>query len=174
MARRFSSIVDIPGLGDITSVFKSSVKGTDVLVGAIASLAGIYAVKYVQNKFLVGKLPEIVLRFTPAISGALTGTALYMLQKKKNRGRATGHAIGAVSAGLAINAINELKAKFPELADVVDLRLAGVIVDDATPRLGGFGIPVDDPTRQLGDLAALDMGLGGFGETDEIEELASL
>lgn len=150
--RRYGALEVIPGLGGVMSTLKSHVKGTDVVVGGLAALAGIWGVKKVMNTYLVGKVPEIVLRVTPALSGVLAGTALYYLQKKGNRARGMGHAIGAVSAGIAINAMNELKVQFPELADVVDLRLSGLILNDPQLR----GIIVNEPGHAL----------GAYGETD--------
>lgn len=168
----FGDIVQLPGLDGIADTIglKSSVRGKDVVVGALLSLAGIFGTKYLINRFAADKIPLTVMRFHPAIAGLITGLAVGKFMKGAS---AKGYALGAVAGGLAINAIQELKMKFPELADVVDLRLAGLIVED--PALQGYGLQVDEPTRQLQGLGSLDMSLGDeFGLEDELGTLLNV
>lgn len=170
--RRMHGIEVIPGLGDMMSVFKAPVRGTDVLIGALASLAGIWGVKKILNMpMFVGKVPAGLLNFVPAISGAVAGTAAYMLLKRtKMAHKAAGIAVGAVGAGVAINAMNFLKVKFPELADLVDLRLSGIILNDpAVQAMRGYnGLLMDDSGR----LGATDFAaLGAVGGAEAYEDL---
>lgn len=172
MARKFHALDIVPSLSGITDSvtkpFKTPVKGVDVAVGAGAAMAGIWATKTIINKYLVGKIPASVQNYVPAIAGVLTGAALYMAQKKSSR--AAGHAVGAISTGVAINAWNLLKTQFPSLADIVDLRLAGVILNDPgvaaalAPSRQMHGLIMDD----RGHLAGTDFAaLAAVGEVDD-------
>lgn len=168
----FADIVQLPGLDGIADTIglKSSVRGKDVVVGALLSLAGIFGTKWLINRFAADKIPAMVMRFHPALAGLVTGLVIPKLVKGP---AAKGYALGAVAGGLAINAIQELKMKFPMLADVVDLRLAGMIVED--PALNGYGLTVDEPARQLQALGSLDMHLGDeFGLEDELGSLLNV
>ena len=172
-----AGIVAIPGLAGIGDTFKKSVKGTDVLVGAVVGLGGIVALKYVKG-FIGSKvaIPAIVERVSPALAGGLAGLVLYYAQKKKNPGRATGHAVGAVAAGVAMNVATELKAQFPQyFADVVDLQLHGLIVNDPA-RLNGM--IVTDTVRPSLRGYADDPGMAGLAalsmEVDDEDHAAAI
>lgn len=154
------SLVQIPGLG----LFKGSAGSSmDVAVGAGAGLAGIAAVKFAVNKFAPGKLPALVLRALPFLSGAATAGVLYATGKRGGHGK--GRAIGALMAGVAINAWDEIRANVPELADLVSLNLngmrglrsyRGMIVDN--PNRGAMnGMIVNNPNGRLNALHAISM-----------------
>ena len=177
--RRFGDIVSIPGLGDITEdVFKKPVNGPDVLVGGAAMLAGIWILNWSKARW-ASLFPPAVLPFIPVLAGLFGGGLMYMVDKKviDKPQSAGGHALGALSAGLAVWALNMMKTRYPVyFADVVDLRLAGLIVNDATRRL--HGLIVNDPVNSrrlngyadnpaLGELAALSMQT----DDDDIESL---
>lgn len=159
------STMTIPGLSGVTDTFKKSVKGTDVLVGAVVGLGGIFVMK--KAKEFIGTkvaIPAFVERISPALSGAVAGLILYYANKKvfKNPARGTGHAVGAVAAGIAMNVATELKAQFPTyFADVVDLQLSGLIVSDPIARRSMGGFLVDDRAPALGGYAD-DPGMAGL------------
>jgi len=144
---------------------KSASKGTDVLVGALAGVAGISAIKLVINKTgLREKIPSVVGYALPLISGAVAGGALYVLDHKvlKMGSRAAGHALGAVMAGAAINAWDLLATQFPSLADVVSLPLSdyGILANDANRQLAAYqGMIVDEPARGMGGMYNDEEGL---------------
>lgn len=167
-------------LNGFMSDLKSSVKGTDAIIGAVAALGGIAALNYVKSKFSA-KVPFLAnptfARFSPLVAGAAAGFGGMMLSKKvlKKPQHANGVLVGAIAAGIFLQGLNELKVRYPAyFADVVDLRLAGLIVDD--PYRGGMGMLVDDrqpalngyaDNPNLADLAAMSMGM----EIDEETEL---
>jgi hypothetical protein len=166
-------------LGDITEdVFKKPVKGPDVLVGGAAMLLGLYVINWSKSRW-ASLFPPALLPFAPAIAGLLGGGIMYMVDKKMidKPESAGGHALGALSAGLAVTALNFLKGRYPVyFADVVDLRLAGLIVNDPQTRRMN-GLIVNDPQRRLsgyadnpalGDLASLSMAID---DSDDIEQL---
>jgi hypothetical protein len=149
------SMVRIPGLG----FFKGGAgSASDVAVGAVAGLIGVGAIKFVVNKWLADKVPSIVMRGLPALSGAITAGALYYGQKKSSKAKS--HALGALTVGLAINVWDEVRAAVPQLADLVSVRLdsyRGMLVDD---RGGLNGMLIDDNSasaRNLNDLNAINM-----------------
>ena len=116
-----------------------------------------------KAKEMIGadKVPSFVERFSPALAGVLAGAGLYFAQK--NKARASGHAVGAVAAGLAAQAAVELKARFPQyFADVVDLRLSGIIINDPVARMNG--LVIDDPAP----------GLAGYADNAGLNSLAAL
>lgn len=170
--RHYRGVDIIPGLGNVaTMITKSSVRGLDVMVGAVGSLLGIAALKWLLARPAVaGKVPALVLRFQPALAGFLAAFGLYYAQRKKNRHRAIGHAVGAATAGVAFNILNEAKAMYPAyFADIVDLRLAGVIINDPAVRAmlpQMSGVIVDEPDRAYAgapDFAAI----AAAGEPEE-------
>lgn len=140
MARRrrsYRGLEVVPGLSGIASSLKGSVRGMDVLWGIGVFLAAHFGVKYAMNKWLVGKVPDIAMRFTPVISGAIAAVALGYAGKrffKLSPPKVSGLTAGALAAGVAIVAMQEAKAAFPQLADFADLRLSGMILEDPTLR----------------------------------------
>ncbi len=146
------SMVRVPGLG----LFKGGAgSASDVAIGAAIGVAGIAAIKFVVNKYLADKMPALAMRALPALSGAVTGAALYYGQKRS--AKAKSHALGAALAGLAINVWDEVRAAVPDLADLVSVRLnsyRGMLIDDR----GGYnGMLIDDSSSNLHDVQAINM-----------------
>ncbi len=102
MARRhrksYRGLVRFPGLGRLS--LPSSVKPVDVVVGVAAGIAGSVGIKMAAEK--VAAAPDFLKSGSPLIGGAITGTALYLAQKKSSPGRAAGHALGSLLGGLAV------------------------------------------------------------------------
>lgn len=119
-------------LGDLKSALSSSVKPTDVLVGAVAGLAGVAAAKYGMGKLdalLATKgytVPELVGDLSPVLGAAAAGVALYAVQKGSAQG--AGHLAGALAGGLAITAGGlAAKHQIPGFNGVVSVNLKGLI-----------------------------------------------
>lgn len=182
--RRYSDAVALPGFGDITEeVFKKPVHGPDVLVGGAAMLFGIWILNWSKRRWAT-MFPPSILPIMPALAGLVGGGLMYMVDKKvlDKPDSAGGHALGALSAGLAVTVLNWAKGKYPVyFADVVDLKLAGMIINDRAPAMmaGYNGMIVDDRMTRapalrgyadnpaLADLAALSQ----MGEYDDFESM---
>ena len=171
-------MVQIPGLG----VLNKSVNTNDVLVGAALGFIGTGAVKYLGNKFLADKAPAFLLKASPLVGGLITGGALYALQQKKNKSRATAHLFGAIVAGASVQVWDILKTEMPSyFGDVVSLNLSNygsVIVDEATPRVGpgGYsGLIVDEPGRAMSDYNLSQLANVSMGDEESgIEEMMEM
>jgi len=177
MARRrhYSDIVALPLSGALDTL-KGSAKGTDILVGAAAGIAGFGALNWLKNQSwfpMSLRTNAQFVRFTPLAAGTLAAVAIYFADKKvlKMPGRAAGHAVGAFAAGLAVQALQEAKTQWPVyFSDIVDLRLAGLIVNDPMRRgqMNGYGsFLIDDPARPFA-------GLGGYADNPNLADLASM
>lgn len=174
--KRYGDMVALP-LGDLVKDVTGSVKGTDVLVGGLLGIAGVGAFNWLSNQSWFPatlKTNATFMRFKPLAVGALAGAAVYFGEPKLMKGashRAAGHAAGIVGAAIAIQAMQEAKAWKPSLfADVVDLRLAGLIVNDTYRRQGmnGYGsFLINDPARPFA-------GMGGYADNPRLAELAAL
>jgi hypothetical protein len=138
--RRYHGLDIVPGLSGITSGFKGSVRGTDVLYGVAAALATHFGVKWAMAKLAASgtTMPDFVVRFSPVISGLLVGVLVGVAGPKIKivREHGKGIVLGALVTGGAIVALQELKTQFPVLADLSDVRLAGIILED--PALQGL------------------------------------
>ncbi len=171
--RRYGDIVALP-LGGL-DVLKSSVKGTDLLVGALLGVGGFGALNWVKNQTwfpLSLKTNAQFVRFAPLASGTLAAIGVYFADKKllKMGSSAAGHAVGAFAAGLAVQALQEAKTQWPQyFSDIVDLRLAGFIVNDPQRRaMNGYGsFIIDDPARPFA-------GLGAYSDNPNLADLAAL
>jgi uncharacterized protein (DUF3820 family) len=181
MARRrrhYGDIVALSGIKDSVRAFKGSVKGTDAVIGGVVALGGIAALNWLKNwKKADGTamIPFLstnatVMSYMPALAGVVGGVGGAFAAKKLKKGHmANGILVGSVGAGVAMQLLNILKVKYPAyFADIVDLRLAGLLVNDPMPRGGYAGFLVDDPAPRfaayadapnsnLGELAALSM-----------------
>lgn len=168
----FGDIVALP-LGNLVSDIRGSVKGEDVLVGAAAAIGGFAALNWVKKQTWGAFLATNVTlqRFFPLLAGVGAGVGLYFADKKllKMGSRAAGHAAGAIGAGLAIQALQEAKAMWPAyFADIVDLRLAGMIINDPYRRQMLNGMIINDPAP------ASFSGLGGYADNPQLADLAAL
>ena len=128
------------GMGAFLDPVLGEVKGQDVLLGAVAGLAGSGLVQWAFNKITVeakvdgkpvpdpadatknlrvgllsdqGPLGKAAI-LQPAITGSLAGVALFMLQKNTALSRAKGHLVGAVAAGVGVSAWEYLKQTYPD------------------------------------------------------------
>ncbi len=159
-------------------LMNKSVNTTDILAGAGAGLAGAAALKFGLSKFPTIALPAIAQKVVPLLGSAIAGTALYFLEKEKNGARATAHLVGALTAGAAVNAWSVLKDAVPQLADIVELKyngmiineprrqLNGMLINETTPRLHGYA-----DRANLSDLAAMSMA---NDEDNDLNELVAL
>lgn len=162
---RFMGLETVPGLSGLTDSIKGSVKGMDVLLGVGVFLGAHFAVKWALNKAVEKqiKIPDVVLRFSPIISGLLAGVALPIIGKKAlklNPAKVNGLVVGALGSGVAIVAVQEAKSAFPMLADYSDLRLSGMILND--PALAGLLLRDSNTAVPYGDFA----GAPGYVQTD--------
>lgn len=174
--RRYHGLDVIPGLSGIGSAFKGSVRGKDVLYGIVGFLAVHFGVKYAISKLAASgtSIPDFVVRFSPLISGALTGIVFGLAGPKllkMGKPMVNGVALGALVTGGAVVALQELKVQFPLLADLSDVRLAGIILEDPALR----GILVDDPAQNR--LSGANYTQTNFADlaaagSDEAEELS--
>lgn len=176
--RHYGDIVALP-LGGFTDAFKASIKGTDVLIGAGAAIGGIAALNYVKNKFprLTILQNPTVQRFAPVIAGVAAGAAGMLVSKKvlKKPSHANGVLAGAVAAGVFLTALNEVKTRYPAFfADTVDLRLAGLIVDDVYRGRGYNGLIVDDRAPVIGAVQRAPAALNGYADNPSLGDLAAL
>ena len=177
MKKTKHAMVTIPGLGEY-GVLNYEVNSTDVLVGAVAGLAGSGALKLAISKLNV-TLPDFVTKFWPLIASTAVGGILFAVQKDSNPNRGKGHMVGAIGAGVSLTAWDMLKAQLPEyFGEVVSLNLGryrgmgGLLVNDPK-HLGG--LLVNDPKTlsdyNLGQLAGASLG---DGESSGMEELMDL
>jgi hypothetical protein len=173
------AMVSLPGLGEF-GVLNYSVNSTDVLVGAVAGLAGSGAFKMAVNKLGI-TLPEFVTKFWPLVGSAATGAVLYAAQRKKNPSRGKGHLVGAIGAGVSLTAWDMMKAQMPEyFGDMVSLpygrfnRYNGMLVNEPAYRMNGM--LVNDPQRALSDANLSQLANLSMGDSDVsgMEDLMSL
>lgn len=134
MSRRrkhYRGITDV-SFGDLKHAVTGSVKGTDVLTGVLAGLAGTAAAKFGAAKLetlLASKgvnLPDIANDFVPLLGAGAAGLALHVAQK--GSARSDGHLVGALAAGLTVTA-GCLAAKYnvPGFNGIVNVSLKGLV-----------------------------------------------
>lgn len=169
--RHYSGTVAIPGLGGLKDLnpLGKSVNSTNVLMGAGLGIAGGSLVKFGLAKFAGPKLPQIVKDHIEVISAAIAGFGAYALYRKKNKPKGAALLIGALIAGAAPLASNLLRRQFPQLGDMVDLKLAGYgdmngfLVEDRARQMNGF--LVNDLKGYAGDPAMA--GLAALAADDD-------
>lgn len=110
--------------GFLDPVYTGSVSAAQVLLGAAVGTVGAAVVKFGLNKITTkvkdeaGAEAEVPLLaekgalgflgpVVPLVTASLAGTALYLVQKKSDMGRA--HLVGAVGAGAALSVMDYLK-----------------------------------------------------------------
>lgn len=156
--RHYRGLVKFPGLAGLK--LPSSVKPVDVLVGLGLGFAGAIALKKgVEASGM--NVPAIL--STPIAGGAATGAVLYLVQRKKNPGRAGGHALGALLGGVAVWGYGMLQAQ-GMLGDMRTLPYGyGAPIFD-NPRLSRYGGAIfDNPNINLDGIARMQ-GLGDENE----------
>lgn len=178
--RGLGDLVQIPGLSDLPFVNRS-VNSTDVLVGGAVGFVASKAVEGAAAKFGGAtwvSMAGSVGKFMPLLSSGAAAAALWYAQKKNARG--TGHAVGALAAGVAMTAANLLRGQtffgisFNEVVAVdlgsyrgllVNDSMGGMIVRDGYNLQNGYNVPgyngmlVRDNSdqRAMSDLARLSM-----------------
>ncbi len=159
------SLVKFPGLGSASAIVSSPVKPMDVAVGVAAGFAGAAALKVGAEK--AGFALPAIATATPLVGGAATGLLLYLLEKKKNRTRAAGHAVGAALGGLIVWGYQMLQTSgLPGFSDIRTLPggYGGPIFQNPRTQMLGFGGPIFQNPRN--NMAAIGR-LQGFGDDNE-------
>lgn len=163
--RHYRGLVKFPGLGFLPKV-PTSVKPTDVAVGAVLGLAGGVAIAKGTTALAAQgvNVPAPIASAGPVLAGALSAGALYLAQKKKNKSRAMGHAIGALLGGLVV-AGHQLLQSQGYLSGLVRFPGMGAPIFQ-NPRLAGFRGPIFENPRQAMNMGRLAM-MQGTGDDNE-------
>lgn len=178
MSRRrkhYRGLVRFPGLGRLP-LPSGPVKTSDVAVGAALGLAGSIGLQYVAGKAIASgaPVPAILASGSPVVGGLTTAAGIYFLEKKSSKSRATGHAVGAALAGLAVwgfGALNNLVAGAPVMSQTAGYgaplfnnpRLSGWGFAPRTLPAGMGGPIFNNPRLNLARLAYAQ----GFGDENE-------
>jgi hypothetical protein len=175
MARRrhYRGLVRFPGLGRLS--MPSSVKPVDVILGGALGLAGSIGLQMAAQKAIDSgvPIPQTLASGSPVVGGLTTGGVLYFAQKKRNPGRAAGHALGAALAGTGVWFFGVLRGLLggPVLAQTAGYG-APLFMN---PRMQGYGWSPRTLPRGMGgpifnnpnvNLARLGQ-LQGFGDENE-------
>lgn len=144
---------------------KALTGSTDTLVGAGIGLAGVAGLKLLLGNLpanITSVIPSPVYKALPAIGGALAGVISYSVSRNK------GYALGALGAGVALNAWDLLSAQFPSLGSLTTYSIPGYggygmlqpeRMGAGAPGLqGGYAALIDDPRPGMSDLAMMSMG----------------
>lgn len=163
------------GMGAFLDPVLGEVKGQDVLLGAVAGLAGSGLVQWAFNKITFdkkdkdgnviagekvgllsadGPLGKAAI-LAPAITGSLAGVGLYMAQKNTALSRAKGHLVGAVAAGVGVSAWEYLKQMYPD-----QFPAAPVVVEPKA--VSGYSNYVTLPSMR--NYVEKNLGLGLIGQ----------
>lgn len=158
----------LPILGDSAEVM-------DIVIGVGLGFVGAAAVKAAAKKFVPtiwAQVESNVGMALPLVTGIASAAVVYFAEKKLlgNTRRATGHAAGALMAGVVLSGWDILKKQAPAyFNDAVSLNLGslgnygGLLVND---QMSGFGgMLVSDRSDNLAQLAAMSMsGDDGMGD----------
>jgi hypothetical protein len=158
--------------GDLGRFVPKALTGsTDALVGVGIGLAGVAGLKLLLGNLpanVTNMIPSPVYKALPAIGGALAGVVSYSVSKNKS------YALGALGAGVALNAWDLLSAQFPSLGVLTTYSIPGYgrygMLQPEVDRAGGAGLQggyaalIDDPRPGMGDLAMMSMSGGDEGE----------
>ncbi len=176
--KRYGSAVEV-SLGGLPFM-DDSVRVMDVLIGVGAALLGSALVKGIFKKVA----PEAYLKVAstvgaamPIAVGGVISAGLYLGEGKTNR--ATGHAVGAALAGVALGGWDLLKANlgtvspYLDFSEVVSVNMGGygglgnyggVLINDQSDRMNGYaGVLIADKSDGLNELAAMSMGADDDG-----------
>lgn len=170
--RSYRGLVRFPGLGRL-SVPSGPVKPLDVAIGGLLGLAGSIGLQMAANKAIASgvPVPGFLASGSPVVGGLVVGTGAYLIEKKSNKSRATGHALGAALAGLAVwgwGALNNLMAGSGAVAGYgaplfSNPRMQGYGFSPRTLPSGMGGPIFNNPNVNLGRLARLQ----GMGDENE-------
>lgn len=193
--------------GFLDPVYTGSVSAGQVLAGAAVGTVAAALIKLGLNKIKVktkegaevgllqseGPL-KAVTPVIPLLTGSLAGTALYMVQKKSDTGRA--HLVGAVAAGAAISVMDYLKtikdAKnqpyfadyvlAPSYANYVMAPSYGVLANNpAQPFAPSYGVLANNPMVSYDGVIANNprlaavtaSAMSGMGDYDMMDAFAA-
>lgn len=173
--RSYRGLVRFPGLGRLP-VPSGPLKPIDVAVGGVLGLAGSIGLQIAANKAIAAgvPVPGFLASGSPVVGGLVVGGGAYLLEKKSSKQRASGHAIGAALAGLAVwgwGALNNLLAGAPVMSSTAGYgaplfsnpRLQGYGFSPRTLPAGMGGPIFNNPNVNLSRLARLQ-GLGDENE----------
>lgn len=151
--------------GDLGKLIPKALGGSkDELIGVGIGLLGVAGVKLAAAQFpdLISKVPAILLKGLPALGGALAGVVSYGVTRNK------GYALGALGAGVALNAWDLLSSQFPSLGTLVTYSIPGYggygmlqpeVMQRGQPgQYGHYAALIDDPRPGMSELAAMSMG----------------
>lgn len=152
--------------GGFAGLLGTSIKLSDLGIGAGVGLAGSLGFKWVVNRWLVTTLPAGVIKFIPALGAGLSAAAVYFLSGKHlPQQRKLALAAGAAFSGVLVNGWDLFKAKFPQYGDLVavDVPGYGYLVNDPSgatmPQLHGMGgIVIDEGNPRMNELAYSALG----------------
>ncbi len=174
-SKRYGSAVEV-SLGGLPFM-DDSVRVMDVLIGVGAALLGSAVVKGIFKKVAPAMYLQVastVGAAMPIVVGGIVSAGLYYGEGKSNR--ATGHAVGAALAGVALGGWDLLKANlgsvspYLDFSEVVSVNMGrlgdynGVLINDQSDRMNGYnGVLIADKSDGLNELAAMSMGADDDG-----------
>jgi hypothetical protein len=153
--------------GNLGRFVPTALKGSkDSLVGVGIGLAGVAALKFAVPRFLpanvLAMIPSPVLKALPTIGGAVAGTIAYGATRNK------AYALGALGAGVTLNAWDLLSEQFPALGSLVTYSIPGyggygllqpeASRQGAPGQYGSYAALIDDPRPGMSELAAMSLG----------------
>jgi hypothetical protein len=162
------SLGGLPFMGD-------SFRFADIVVGVGMGLVGSALVKGLFKKFIpmdtYAKLQSTVGMGMPLLAGAVVATGLSVAGKKGIGGAGMqGYAAGAAVTGLALAGWDLARVHLAKLApgildynEVVSVNMGGygnyggVLINDRSDGLGGYGVLIADKSDGLNELAAMSM-----------------
>lgn len=159
--------IEHSAFGSFGKFVPSAFKGSgDALIGAAIGLGGVAALKVGVSKFLPASvsamIPAPLFKALPALGGALAGAIAYAATKNK------AYALGALGAGVALNAWDVLSEQFPALSDLVTYSIPGYggygmlqpeVMQRGQPgQYGGYAALIDDPRPGMSELAMMSLG----------------
>ena len=150
----------IPDLG--------TVKPMDVAAGALVGLVVSAGLKAAIKKYAPTVASSVPAGVLPAGLGVSAGAVLYYVQKNMAPQRASGHAVGAAVAGLAVAALDYLKSNNPA-PDFLDFSEPPVGLNLGAPPVGlnlsdYSGLLVENQaTQSMGGLLVDNAAMGALG-----------
>lgn len=160
MARRHALHGLIPDMG--------AVQPLDVAAGAVVGLVVSAGLRAAINKFAPTLVTSVPAGLLPAGLGISSGAVLYYAQRQSAPSRASGHAVGAAVAGLAVAALDYLKSNNPApdyldfSAPPVALNLSGyngLLVNNTA--MGGLLVD-NTATQSMGGLLVDNAAMGAM------------
>jgi hypothetical protein len=168
--KQYRGITSI-SLGAMPVELNDSVKVMDVLVGAAVGVIGSGALRALLNKFAGETYQSVKGTLGPALpllTGLGTGLVLYYAQKNMAVGRAKGHLVGAVGAGVAATVMSYL----PKIGEMLPKEWALDFSDVVSLNLGGLGRYADYSGLLVSDQSDFN-GLLVADKSDDLNQLAA-